>query len=187
MLAINSAASDLSTFYDNEAVVDESPGSVVDLINASATEGSPNCTDSEDQCFLDFAGSTRTDTEWKAVNRILDIEVNTITAEEALLARALAELNFDDLGGEEGEGEDDDSGSDSEDEEDSTGDSSEEVTAADLGVTFISGMRISYQAPADDQGVSPAAVVATADAPDVTSTVSQASLVSDAAESKATK
>lgn len=72
--------------------------------------------------------------------------MTSISVEDALLARALADLALAELGD---DGEDDDS-SDDEDDAEPSG----EVTAADLGITFISGMRITYQAPSvtDDSG-----------------------------------
>ena len=72
--------------------------------------------------------------------------MTSISVEDALLARALADLALSELGD---DGEDDDS-SDDEDDAEPSG----EVTAADLGITFISGVRVTYQAPAvtDDSG-----------------------------------
>ena len=82
--------------------------------------------------------------------------MTSISVEDALLARALADLALAEVGGDDGE---DDDSSDDEDDAEPSG----EVTAADLGITFISGVRVTYQAPAvtDDSGTTtvPEAVV----------------------------
>ena len=63
-----------------------------------------------------------------------DVDTYSITPEEALLARALSEIDFPEDESTEGEGSSDDSASSD----------SGDATAADLSVTFVSGLRVYY-------------------------------------------
>jgi hypothetical protein len=155
----------MADFMSVSGNTDTYPGSVK-IISTDTVEANPECF--EDDCLLDGPLTTRTTTEYKAVNVDSDVEIYSITAEEALLARALAEIDIP---------EDDES--DSSDDETASSDSGD-ATAADLGVTLVSGIRVTYTAPTAAGEAASTPVVATVNAENTVSEVSGSSITAAA-------
>lgn len=143
---------------------DAYPGSVK-VISTDTVEANSECY--YDSCLLVGPLTTRTTTEYKAVNVDAEIGSRTITAEEALLARALAGIDIP------------------EDDSDSSGDAtassdSGDAEAPDLGTVLVSGIRVSYTAPTAAGEPASTPIVATVNAENTVSEVSGGSIAAAA-------